>query len=67
MQALWIVPPAVLLLGAVSTIAYLRSIDGAAEDIRDQLHRMVEVRASVDALRAETARTRASLEALDQR
>ena len=67
MQALWIVPPVVLALGAASAIAYLRSIDGAVDDIRDQLHRMVEVRASVDALRAETARTRASLEALDQR
>jgi hypothetical protein len=67
MQALWIVPPAVLLLGAVTAIAYLRSIDGAMEDIRTHLHRMVEVRASVEELRAETARTRASLEALDQR
>jgi hypothetical protein len=67
MQALWIVPPVALLLGAATAIAYLRSIDGAVEDIRDQLHRMAEVRASVDALRAETARTRASLESLDQR
>jgi hypothetical protein len=67
MQALWIVPPAVLVLGAVTAIAYLRSIDGAMEEIRTQLHRMVEVRASVEELRAETARTRASLESLDQR
>ena len=67
MEALWIVPPAVLLVGAATTIAYLRSIDGAVDDIRDQLHRMVEVRSSVDELRAETARTRASLEALEQR
>jgi hypothetical protein len=67
MQALWIVPPAVLVLGALMAIAYLRSIDGAVEEISTQLHRMVEVRASVDELRAETARTRASLESLDQR
>ena len=67
MEALWIVPPAVLLAGAVAAIALLRSIDGAAEEIRDQLHRMAEVRSSVEALRAETARTRASLEALDRR
>ena len=50
-----------------STVALLRSVDGAADDIRDHLHRMAEVRSSVEALRAETARTRASLEALDQR
>ena len=67
MEALWIVPPAVLLAGAVAAIALLRSIDGAAEEIRDQLHRMAEVRSSVEALRAETARTRASLGALDRR
>jgi hypothetical protein len=67
MEALWIVPPAALLLGAVSAVMLLRSVDGAADDIRDQLQRMAEVRTSVDALRAETARTRASLEALDQR
>ncbi len=67
MQALWIVPPAVLAAGAMSAIVYLRSVDGAVEDIRDQLHRLAEVRSSVDALRAETARTRASLESLDQR
>ena len=67
MQALWIVPPAVLAVGAMSAIAYLRSVDGAMEDIRDQLHRLAEVRSSVEALRAETARTRASLESLDQR
>jgi hypothetical protein len=66
-EALWIVPPAVLLAGAVAAIALLRSIDGAAEEIRDQLHRMAEVRSSVEALRAETARTRASLGALDRR
>ena len=67
MQALWIVPPALLALGAASAIAYLRSIDGAAQDIRDQLDRMAEVQSSVTALRAETARTRASREALDRR
>jgi hypothetical protein len=66
-QFLWIVPPAVLVAGAMSAIAYLRSVEGAMDDIRDHLHRMAEVRSSVDALRAETARTRASLEALDQR
>jgi hypothetical protein len=66
-MALWIVPPAVLAAGAMSAILYLRSVDGAAEDIRDQLHRLAEVRSSVEALRAETARTRASLEALDRR
>jgi hypothetical protein len=65
--ALWIVPPAVLLAGAATTIAYLRSVDGAMDDIRTQLHRMAEVRASVEALRDETARTRAALEALDRR
>jgi len=67
MQALWIVPPAALVAGAVMAIAYLRSIDGAMDEIRMQLHRVVEVRTSVEELRAETARTRASLEALDQR
>jgi hypothetical protein len=66
-EALWIIPPAVLLVGMVSTVLFLRSVDGAAADIRDQLHRMAEIRSSVDALRAETARTRASLGALDQR
>jgi hypothetical protein len=66
-EALWIVPPAVLALGAACAIALVRSIDGAADEIRDQLHRLAEVRSSVDALRAETARTRASLEALDRR
>jgi hypothetical protein len=66
-QALWIVPPAVLLAGAMSAIVYLRSVDGAMDEIRDHLHRMAEVRTSVDTLRAETARTRASMEALDQR
>jgi hypothetical protein len=66
-MVLWIVPPAVLAAGAVSAILYLRSVDGAVEDIRDQLHRLAEVRSSVEALRAETARTRASLEALDRR
>ena len=64
---LWVGPPAVLAVGAMSAIAYLRSVEGAMDDIRDQLHRLVEVRSSVEALRAETARTRASLEALDQR
>jgi hypothetical protein len=67
MEVLWIVPPAVLLVGAATTIALLRSVEGAADDIRDHLHRMAEVRSSVEELRAETARTRASLEALDQR
>jgi len=66
-QALWIVPPAVLLAGAMSAIVYLRSVDGAMDEIRDHLHRLAEVRTSVDDLRAETARTRASMEALDQR
>jgi hypothetical protein len=66
-EALWIVPPAALLLGAAAAIVLLRSVDGAADAIRDQLHSMAEVRSSVEALRAETARTRASLEALDQR
>jgi hypothetical protein len=66
-EALWIVPPAVLALGAVMTIAVLRSVEGAADDIREQLARMAEVRSSVEALRAETARTRASLGALDRR
>jgi hypothetical protein len=46
---------------------YLRSVDGAMDEIRDHLHRLAEVRTSVDDLRAETARTRASMEALDQR
>ena len=67
MQALWIVPPAVLALGAAMAIAYLRSVEGAAQEIRDQLARMAEVQSSVSALRAETARTRASLEELDRR
>jgi len=66
-EAFWLVPPALLLVGAASTVALLRSVDGAADDIRDHLHRMAEIRSSVEALRAETARTRASLEALDQR
>jgi low affinity Fe/Cu permease len=67
MSLLWAVPPVAVAAAVVVVLLQLRDIAEATADIGDQLRRLDEVRVAVATVRAESAQTRASLQALRSR
>lgn len=67
MSLLWAVPPVAVAAAIVILIMKLRDIAEATAALQAQLRRLDEVRVAVASVRAESARTRASLNALRSR
>lgn len=67
MSLLWAVPPVAVATAIVILIMKLRDMAEATADLQVQLRQLDEVRVAVANVRAESAQTRASLQALRSR
>lgn len=67
MEAFWIVPQVVVLVGLAAIVVLLRSIDQAGTEVRSHLRQLDEVHRAVALVRIDAAAARASLEDLGQR
>lgn len=67
MNPLWAVPPLVLLGGLLACGLLIRKVDEARRQVMEHLHALGEIHHGTASLRAATAESRASLEALGQR
>ena len=67
MSLLWAVPPMAVIAAVVIVMLQLRDIADASADLNLQLRRLDEVRVAVATVRAESAATRASMQALRSR
>lgn len=66
-NALWFVPPMVLVLGTIVLARMVGGMGDALDELAGQLTRMGEVRRAVVAIRVEADSTRASLDQLRRR
>lgn len=67
MNALWVLPVVVLLVGVAAVLASLRQANDAAVELHAQLLRLGEVRVAIAEVRADSVRTRDALEGLRHR
>jgi hypothetical protein len=66
-NALWFVPPLILMFGTMLLARIVGGLGDAVDELGDQLARMGEVRRAVVAIRVEADSTRASLDQLRHR
>ena len=67
MSMLWLLPPAILLVGLVATLVLLRSVERARGELHQELRRLGGVRTAYAVVRVESDRTRAAFQRLPRR